>query len=189
MELKSLYYLAAVAESGSMHSAAEQLHVTQQNISRVLLQLEKELDIQLFTRSVSGSVLTSDGEKVYKSALKILKEIQLLQASLNRLPAPKDIHGNLPVCFSSTIINIVDKYILPFQKENQNITITTTESTSSNILSALRTHTINDVIFLQTPLEKIVQDKDILSEHYYCYLLTNEPLTINTDTTSFLLLV
>lgn len=178
MEIKQLYYLAAVAESGSMHSAAEQLHVTQQNISRVLLQLENELEIQLFSRSVYGSTLTSEGEKVYKSAIKILKEIQLLQTSLNRLPLSKDVHGNLPIYFSTTINNIVDKYTLPFQKNNQNITITTSELTSTEILSSLHSHKINGVVFLQSSLDKITQNKAILSEHYHCYLLANEPLNL-----------
>ena len=78
IELKQLDYLIAVAESGSMHLAAERLHVSQQNISRVLKQLESELRIKIFNKSTVGTKLTPEGEKVYLHALKIRKEVQLL---------------------------------------------------------------------------------------------------------------
>ena len=79
MDIKQLEYVIVVAETKSMHLAAERLHVSQQNISRVLKQLEDELNVQIFSRSAFGTYLTEDGQDIYLRALTIVKEVSLLK--------------------------------------------------------------------------------------------------------------
>jgi len=62
VELRHLRYFVAVAEEGSLTVAAEQrLHTAQPSLSRQMRDLEYEVGVQLFTRSVRGIELTPAG--------------------------------------------------------------------------------------------------------------------------------
>jgi DNA-binding transcriptional LysR family regulator len=62
MEFDRLRYLAAVARTGSMRSAAEALHVTPGAISKALARLEQEAGVELFMPDGRGVRLTQEGE-------------------------------------------------------------------------------------------------------------------------------
>jgi len=62
MELRHLRYFVAVAETGSLTTAAEQrLHTAQPSLSRQIRDLEIEVGVQLLTRSARGVELTPAG--------------------------------------------------------------------------------------------------------------------------------
>ena len=48
MRLEQLHYLLVTANCHSMHKASEILHVSQQNISKAIRDLEKEFHLKLF---------------------------------------------------------------------------------------------------------------------------------------------
>ena len=50
MEIRTLKYFLAVAREENITRAAKFLHITQPTLSRQLMQLEEELDAQLFIR-------------------------------------------------------------------------------------------------------------------------------------------
>ena len=60
--LRILDYVDAVARSGSIRKAAEQLHVTASAVNRRIMDLEAELDAPLFERLPRGVRLTAAGE-------------------------------------------------------------------------------------------------------------------------------
>ena len=62
MRLEQFEYVEAVVQYGSMTAAAWHLHLSQQNISKGIKQLEDELGIIVFSRTKKGSVLTSQGD-------------------------------------------------------------------------------------------------------------------------------
>jgi DNA-binding transcriptional LysR family regulator len=63
MELRALRYFLAVADMGSVSSAARALHMTQPSLSRQLRQLEQELGLGLFARSPGALALTPAGRE------------------------------------------------------------------------------------------------------------------------------
>ncbi|MFR2692357.1 MAG: LysR family transcriptional regulator [Enterocloster bolteae] len=54
--------------------AAETLHISQSALSKQIVKLEKELDIQLWDRSRRSAVLTEAGHMFYEEALNLSKE-------------------------------------------------------------------------------------------------------------------
>ena len=62
MDFNRLYSFVKVAERGSITKAAGDLYLTQQAISKQMLLLEDELNLNLFNRSHNAIVLTRDGE-------------------------------------------------------------------------------------------------------------------------------
>ena len=72
---RSIDYVIAVAECRSISQAAEMLYISQPSLSRYLSNLENELGVNLFVRTLNGTELTEAG-KIY---LEYAKEIKLLR--------------------------------------------------------------------------------------------------------------
>ena len=79
MNISHMKYVISIAENGSINKAAEELHVAQPNLSRIVRELESELDIRFFRRSSKGMMLTPDGELFVSQSRKILEQIDELE--------------------------------------------------------------------------------------------------------------
>lgn len=75
IEFQHLVYFVAVAEEGSIRSAAHRLHLTQPPLSRHMRALEKRLGVQLFTRTPRGVLLTPAGEVLLVEARDTLSRL------------------------------------------------------------------------------------------------------------------
>ncbi|MEV0620356.1 LysR family transcriptional regulator [Nonomuraea sp. NPDC050404] len=62
MDLRYVRYAMAIARAGSLRRAAAALHIAQPTLSEQLRALEKEIGVELFSRSSSGVTLTEAGE-------------------------------------------------------------------------------------------------------------------------------
>ena len=80
MNILHLKYVVSIAEHGSINQAAEELHVAQPNLSRVVRELETELGLQFFLRSSKGMMLTPDGELFVQQARKILEQVDEMES-------------------------------------------------------------------------------------------------------------
>ena len=74
MTFEQLHYFVEIYQLKSITSAAESLQISRQSLSAIISKLEKELNIQLFVRSINGVVPTEAGNSLYTSALLILEE-------------------------------------------------------------------------------------------------------------------
>ena len=89
MNLLHLKYLISIAENGSINRAAEELHVAQPNLSRVVREMEADLGILFFRRSSRGMLLTPDGEMFVSQARKILEQIDEMESLYKEKKAGK----------------------------------------------------------------------------------------------------
>ncbi len=174
MELKQLEYLIAVAEQSSMHAASDKLHVSQQNISRTIKQLEDELHVTIFARTPSGCVLTPDGKNIYRQACTIVKQANDLKNAYTSEISPPPLHGSLQIYFSNQTNIFLDTYLVSFMQKYPNITLTTTELSTESIISAEQ----QSISFVTLSLDRLNRHKSYLSQHYSCYLLLSEPLRV-----------
>ncbi|MBV8931374.1 MAG: LysR family transcriptional regulator [Kutzneria sp.] len=62
MDLRQMRYVVAIAECGTIRSAARSVHVTPQSLAQQVALVEREAGAPLFDRSPTGMVLTSVGE-------------------------------------------------------------------------------------------------------------------------------
>ena len=79
MNILHLKYVVCIAETGSINKAAEELHVAQPNLSRVVREMETDLGICFFRRSSRGMLLTPDGELFVNQARKILEQVDEME--------------------------------------------------------------------------------------------------------------
>jgi DNA-binding transcriptional LysR family regulator len=72
MDTEAVRSFVRAAELGQLRHAADELGVTQQAVSKRVATLERELDVQLFTRTARGVELTFDGQAFLPHARSII---------------------------------------------------------------------------------------------------------------------
>ncbi|WP_394199778.1 LysR family transcriptional regulator [Shewanella waksmanii] len=83
MNLRALKYFVAVLEKGSISAAAKHCYIAQPSISTAIVQLEKQLNSQLFIRHGKGVRPTEAGLRLYPLAQKLLSESQAIESLFN----------------------------------------------------------------------------------------------------------
>ena len=99
MELRHLRFFVAVAEEGSLTTAAEKrLHTAQPSLSRQIRDLEYEVGAQLLVRSAKGVELTPSGRAFLDHARLALAQVEaagVAAAGDAGRDAPRPVaHGN-----------------------------------------------------------------------------------------------
>lgn len=77
VDTRLLRYFAAVAEEGNLTRAAAQLFVSQPALTKQIRQLERQLGVELFSRSQTGMALTPAGEALAKTIPSVLARWEL----------------------------------------------------------------------------------------------------------------
>jgi LysR family hca operon transcriptional activator len=89
MELRHLRFFVAVAEEGSLTTAAaKRLHTAQPSLSRQIRDLEYEVGAQLLTRSAKGVELTPAGRAFLDHARLALAQVEAASAAARRASQP-----------------------------------------------------------------------------------------------------
>lgn len=121
MHLQQLEFLLEVAKTGSISSAAKNLHMSQSGISQAIAKIEEDLGLKIFDRSRIGATLTKEGSNI----LKISKEILLKYEELKQ-EARKGIVDQKSEVSVSTIpafINYLLTPLMAFKNKHSNINI------------------------------------------------------------------
>ncbi|MDQ0079836.1 MULTISPECIES: LysR family transcriptional regulator [Variovorax] len=100
MDIRALRYFAAVAETGHMTRAAEQLGIQQPPLSQQIKALERELGVLLFRRHPRGVALTDAGRLFQTEALRMLQDMDAMKQRMVRVA--KGQAGTLAVGFTSS---------------------------------------------------------------------------------------
>jgi len=79
MTLQQLRYVIAIAECGSISSAAQKLLVAQPSLSKAVAELEREMGITIFYRTNRGVSLSNDGSKFLSYARQVVEQSDLLE--------------------------------------------------------------------------------------------------------------
>ncbi|AIK96997.1 LysR family transcriptional regulator [Candidatus Odyssella acanthamoebae] len=95
IDLAKLRPFYMVAHEGNMTRAAEKLHTNQPNLSVIIRDLEYQLKTKLFERFPKGMRLTSQGERLYIYAKKVLEEHEVFQREF--LEKTEEISGNFDI--------------------------------------------------------------------------------------------
>jgi DNA-binding transcriptional LysR family regulator len=81
--LASMRYLMALHEHRHFGRAAQACHITQPALSNAVRALEAEFGVPIVRRSRTFSGLTSEGERVLRTAQRMVREHQMLQQELD----------------------------------------------------------------------------------------------------------
>ncbi|MDO5518547.1 MAG: LysR family transcriptional regulator [Clostridium sp.] len=122
MELRLLKYFLAVAQEGSISSAAESLHITQPTLSRQLKDLEEKLNTTLFVRGNRNISLTADGLLLRKRAQEIITLVEKTENDF--LHNDEIISGDIYIgCGESDAMRIIASVVNEMQCEYPHVRI------------------------------------------------------------------
>tara|TARA_R110002050_G_scaffold269917_2_gene412714 strand:- start:259886 stop:260779 length:894 start_codon:yes stop_codon:yes gene_type:complete len=81
-QIEEMQAFIRVVEAGSITKAAEQMNTVKSAVSRRLSELESRLGISLLKRTTRSQVLTDSGELFYKQCIRIIDDINEVEASI-----------------------------------------------------------------------------------------------------------
>lgn len=79
MTLQQLKYAITVAQTGTITEAAEKLYISQPSLTNAIHELEKEMNIEIFTRTNKGIIVSKDGEDFLGYARQVLEQVEVLE--------------------------------------------------------------------------------------------------------------
>lgn len=137
MNLKQAQYVKAIVDCGSITSAAKKLYISQPSLSYMVKQIEEEIGLPIFDRSVSPFRITYAGEKYIAAAEAMLAINSQLE---NQLREIKDDHsGRLRLGISVQRSMQVLPLVVPiFRKKYPNVTLELTEHGSASLEDLLQ---------------------------------------------------
>jgi LysR family transcriptional regulator, hca operon transcriptional activator len=148
VELRHLRYFIAVAEEGSLTLAAEKrLHTAQPSLSRQIRDLEYEVGVQLFSRSVHGVELTAAGKAFLDHARLAMAQVDAAVEAAGRaaLPARKTFAIGFQTGHE---MNWLPRAMHVLRDELKNIEVTISSDYSPDLAEALVRGRL-DVAFLR----------------------------------------
>ncbi|MFT4053420.1 MAG: LysR family transcriptional regulator [Novosphingobium sp.] len=95
MEIRQLRHFLAVAEARNFRLAAERVNLSQQAVSKSILQLERSLSVSLFERGRQAVLLTEEGRQLLAYARDILADVRRFDDALADTMGRK--HGHLRI--------------------------------------------------------------------------------------------
>ena len=151
MEIRTLKYFLAVAREENITRAAKFLHITQPTLSRQLMQLEEELDAQLFIRGKNRIVLTDEGMLLRRRAQEIVSIEEKIKEDFTS--DTENITGLITIgCGEALGVKRLSKIVSDFSKSNPLVRFEIITADSDTIKSSLDRGTV-DIGMLVEPVD------------------------------------
>jgi LysR family hca operon transcriptional activator len=148
MELRHLRYFVAVAEQGSLTTAAEvRLHTSQPSLSRQIRDLEHQVGAKLLSRSVHGVELTAAGKAFLDHARLALAQVDAAVEAARRAAQPTNKVFTIGFQTGHEM-NWLPRAMHVLRDELRNIPVTISSDYSPDLAEALF-HSHLDVAFLR----------------------------------------
>jgi len=138
MEIRQIQYFLTIVETGGFSAAADEHYISQSSLSKVIIALEKELEVPLFDRSKRKVFLTEAGEAFLEHARKLNAAYKVMLVELDGYKSKTD-------SFSIAAIPVLTQYgittsIAQFRDLYPHIRFSLEEIDGLNILPALAEH-------------------------------------------------
>jgi len=135
--LRSLSYIVATADAGSVTGAARQLNVSQPAISAAIAEAEAGLGTQLFVRHhARGVTLTVAGGQFVHEARLLIKHAQDFETSVATLGS--SVTGEITVgCFATLATRYMPRLLADFARRQPGITVRMEEGNQQDIIEGL----------------------------------------------------
>lgn len=155
MDFNQLKYIVEVVETGSISKAANNLFISQPNLSNQIISLENEIGKEIFYRNNRGVTLTSYGVEVYHYAKSLVKQFEIVE---NKLLTKSNHHKIKISSFGSEVINF-QFFEVCKNYNSENYEFELTESGLENSIKKVmqRDSDIGIIVYSQFQKKKLLQ--------------------------------
>jgi DNA-binding transcriptional LysR family regulator len=154
MTFAQLRALHAVALTGNVTRAAEQLLMTQPAVSHAIRGLERELGVALLVRRAGGVSLTAVGASVAERAGIILAQLESLRADASAAADQTSVTLRLGVLPSANA-RLVPPLLRAYATAHPDVRVTVIEGSDSEVLDWLRTGAVDVAVVAQAGEELV----------------------------------
>ncbi|MCR5601590.1 MAG: LysR family transcriptional regulator [Ruminococcus sp.] len=163
MTLQQLKYIIAIAETGSITTAAQRLFIAQPSLSKSVAELEKEMGITIFNRSNRGVYLSEDGTKFLSYARQIVEQAELLENEYKSTAPPRRAFAVSSQHYAF-VVNAFVELVREYGQEKYEFSLR--ELKTAEIIEDVRTHRSDiGVLFLSSfnreVIRHILQNEEI----------------------------
>ena len=119
IDLKKLRHVKAVARTGSISVASQEIFISQPALTRSIAEVEKELGLELFQRTPRGMRLTEAGQSFLSKAQRVLEDFEDLissAADYRDLNAGRLRIGIAPSAYQHFIVPAVSSFVRCYPK-------------------------------------------------------------------------
>ncbi len=153
MELRHLRYFLAVAETGSVTRAAEQLGIQQPPLSQQLKGLESELGVSLFERLPRGVALTPAGPALLADTVELFARIEQMRTRMQRMARGDE--GQLAIGFTSSAAahRLTPEVLRACRRQFPRIALSLTECNAAEAIERLADGSLHAAL-LRAPVQR-----------------------------------
>lgn len=138
-QAKQLRAFCAVARTGKMTDAADQLYLSQPAVSLQIRALEQEIDAVLFERRGPRISLTREGQALYEMARPLVEGLDSLRGRFDRQVRGDLESGEVVIAAGeSTIIYLLPPLVAEFRRRHPNIHVQLRNVTGRDGLAMIR---------------------------------------------------
>lgn len=117
MDVKDLKYFCKIYENKSINKTSQEFFITPQGLSKIIKNLEYELDTTLFNRNKKGVTPTKSGDFLYKKSQNLIDELERIKLGIKQI---KDSEKKLKIGCACGFLNTdFFNYIINFIKKNE----------------------------------------------------------------------
>jgi LysR family carnitine catabolism transcriptional activator len=167
--IKHIRAVNSVALYGSFTAAAADLGMTQSAVSRLVLQLEKQLGVPLFLRSTRNVALTAPGREFTASTRRLIEDLNIQVENARALGG--QIRGRLIIsCLLSITHHVVPDAVLKYRKAHPGVEVHLREGLGSEVHEDVRSGLADFGIGNTTGLNQEVVADEIVQESCFAVL-------------------
>ena len=150
VEFRHLRYFVRVAEELHFGRAAARLYITQPGLSQAIARLERELDVQLFTRTRSSVELTDAGTELLHRARRLLADLD--DAVTRVRVVGRGEAGLVRVGVALHAEALVAPGLKAFQEEHEGIVLDRSAMVSERLIEELHEGRLDAAVIHQVPV-------------------------------------
>ena len=164
--IKKLNYFVVLAEDLHFGRAAARLGISQPPLSQQIQALERELNVQLFDRSMRRVKLTRAGQALYAEAKRVLQDVERLG---NLAKRTKELSAGVVriACFTSAMFSPMPELIDRVRRKSPNIDIMIREAGTAEGHDLVEREEV-DIAIVRSPHSKAGLCSRQLIDDYLC---------------------
>ena len=182
IDIHKLNAFVAVVEESNISRAAVRLNMQQPPLTRIIKNLEDELDTDLLKRLPRGVEATEAGKALYQEALTILAHAQAIPKRVQNIS--KGLEGQINIGFTNSVglHSFLPALLRNFREVFSAVSIHLEEDGSSSLIDSIINEK-NDIVFLRkpAPIGLGLTSLHVLDEPLIVALPNNHPLAEHPD--------
>lgn len=149
IELRQLRYFVVMAEELHFGRAAARLHMSQSPLSRAIRELERDLDVVLFTRTTRRVELTAAGAVLHIRAQRALAELDGAIEDARRASRPDD--GVVALGYGPFSHPVASRISDELASEHADLSVRLEEGVTPDLLPRVGAHELAAAVVMESP--------------------------------------